>query len=81
MPVFGKTPQNQDPTFGSTTADAEEATVFTDGESGNEELMVLAKKKAIEDAVQAEINRAEVDKSKEIVYSKKVEYDPKSCKK
>lgn len=80
MPVFGKTPRNQDPNFGSTLADSEEATVFADATAGNEELILLAKQIAVEQAQQADKNRAEIDKDRPVAYSIRVEFDPATCK-
>jgi hypothetical protein len=80
MPVFGKTPRNQDPNFGSTLADSEEATVFADAAAGNEALILLAKQIAVEQAQQADKNRAEVDKDRPVAYSIRVEFDPATCK-
>jgi hypothetical protein len=81
IPVFGKTPQNQDPNFGSTTADSEEATVFVaNAAAGNKDLIDLARSIAAEEAQQADKNRAEVDKDRPVAYSTKIEFDPATCK-
>jgi hypothetical protein len=81
-PVFGPVPQNQDPNLGSTTAEVEDGKVFTYKESGTEELSILATRKATEEAVKAESNRSEDNKSKFVVYSIRVEFEPPAnCKK
>lgn len=78
--MFGPVPQNQDPNFGSTTAEVEDGKVFTDGNLGNKELMDIAANKAVEEALQAEKNRTGEYKNKYVVYSTKVEFDPATCK-
>jgi hypothetical protein len=81
IPVFGKTPKNQDPNFGSTLAESEEATVFVaNAAAGNKDLIDLARSIAAEVAQQADKNRAEVDKDRPVAYSTKVEFDPATCK-
>jgi hypothetical protein len=81
IPVFGKTPTNQDPNFGSTTAESEEATVFVANDNAaNKELIDLARAIAAEEAQKADKNRAEVDKNRPVAYSTKIEFDPASCK-
>ncbi len=79
-PVFGPTPQNQDPNFGSTTAEAEEGRVFTSGTFSNKELEKVARNKASEEAFEAEKNRPEEYKKQYVVYSIKIEFDPATCK-
>jgi hypothetical protein len=81
IPVFGKTPKNQDPNFGSTLADSEEATVLVaNAAADNKDLIDLARSIAAEVAQQADKNRAEVDKDRPVAYSTKVEFDPTTCK-
>jgi hypothetical protein len=80
MPVFGKTPENSDPTLGSSTADVEDGKIFAENTKENEVAILQAKKIAVEEAQEENKNRTEVQKKSPIVYSLRIQFDPTTCK-
>ena len=79
VPVFGKTPENRDPINGPISADVEEGKVFAENNKDNEALIKRAKDIAVEAANDANKNRAAADKNLTIIYSIRVQFDPKTC--